>query len=760
MANDRLRPGQIQPYAKPVSSFIRTQAVNPSAPGRPEMLPSASGVNIIQRGNVANVKGSNSLRELSEAVKKLVPLADAGFEIYASKTYQDGQQQLLKAARNNNNAMLKSEKNYAAENRLVHRNDTAAGILMDELNPYRKGGMINMASKITATLVPQAFSKAWLENGVELAKLDPGDPAINKLKAIVINDLANAYGLDEFSPGFMDEVIPAINKEWEEFQTKHYSANVKHKKHVKEIQLADGLETIMESDLKYKEKYSKIAEYIAEASSTSGLNGEASKMIENAIIRLGKKLKWEAVANKDSKARALLRELEKMPSGIVGDDGKVLSIGDVYGPRLYVDTDVIDTVAYKEYNKDQKNLGASFEETYASKFNDVRDNPEALRELKKQALDDEKFKDLVFTEKLKQINIWTEAINEDIENSVEITDWNKYFEGLERKIGNEFNVGDEDKIFWERMNGISLRATEKRVEFLNRYKKIKKEKIAVVQQSIDVPNLKSVLKDRLAAILEDKFPDMETGIFRDDNFDIMEYLATGELDKTTAEAKIAQALYEKALIGIQQKAISLKRDELTIVEQNQAMNDAIEKYLASPLFKTHLGQTDTTTETNKGNEEGDGIKIDKSNEVQTSNDRIYFKSSMRIPKDRLETWETIPIYSQDQTRRLWEMAKEGKELPLNLLRGANQNNINAAQLVLQQIDLWEKLNGKEFEWSPSSEERLLFLKKGNLSKGFTDGALTAAPLFGTLASNSNVLNNILTGNSISKATLFSIPFEV
>ena len=84
---------------------------------------------------------------------------------------------------------------------------------------------------------------------------------------------------------------------------------------------------------------------------------------------------------------------------------------------------------------------------------------------------------------------------------------------------------------------------------------------------------------------------------------------------------------------------------------------------------------------------------------------------------------------------------------MNLLRGANQNGINPAKLLLQNIDLWEKLNGKPFDWSPSAEERLLFLNEGNQAKGLIDGSLTAVALPGALASASNVLNNILTGNA-------------
>ena len=140
MANDRLHLGQLKPAARPISTFIRSQPNNPAAPAKPSLLPQGAGIQVIQRGNVPNVKGYNSLRELSEAVKLLVPVVDAGLELYASKTYVDGQQQLLKAARNNNNAMVKSGENYAAENRVVHRNNEAAGILMDEMNPTERQG--------------------------------------------------------------------------------------------------------------------------------------------------------------------------------------------------------------------------------------------------------------------------------------------------------------------------------------------------------------------------------------------------------------------------------------------------------------------------------------------------------------------------------------------------------------------------------------------------------------------------------------------
>ena len=752
MANDRLPLSQIQPSAKPVSSFIRTQAINPAAPAKPSMLPSASGVQIIQRGNVSNVKGYNSLQELSEAVKLLVPVVDAGLELYASNQYQKGQQELLKANRGNNNAMVQGEKNYAADNRVVHRNNEAAGILMDELNPYRKAGMLNQASAITATLVPQAFNKAWLENGTELSKLDPGDPAINQLKAKVTNDLANVYGLDEYSPGFIDKVLPKINREWEQLQNKHFSANVKYKKHVKEIQTADGLEAIIESDASEEDKYKQVAEYLAEAASTSGLNGEASAMTEDAIIRLGKKLQWESVTGANTKAQTLLEQLNRMPSGILGDDGRVLSIGEVYGPRLYVDTDSVASVANKDYNSGQKVFSNTFEQKYGKLFKLHRDNPKKLAEIEQQALDDPEFADYPFDKKQKRINQFMEAIDERIEGSVDTVSWEKFFTRQNMLIGNEYDSFKERKLFWDKMETVSLRATDTRQELIDRYEKIRNKKLSSAERSIDKPNLNKTLKLRLEAILEANFPgDMSTGIFRaemkNEEFDIIDFMAFGELDRTTAEAKIAQALYEKSIIAIRKKAVDLELDELSIDQQNEAINDAIDTYIGSDLFKAHLGNPVVKEKPQEKINVNEGGDNKEKKQVNAPVDRIYFKASMPISKERLQQWETVPIYSADETKKIWERVKRGSEPPLNLLRGANQNGINPAKLLLQNIDLWEKLNGKPFDWTPSAEERLQLLTEGNQAKGLIDGSLTAVALPGALASASNVLNNILTGNS-------------
>ena len=88
MSKNQLQPGQIIPAAKPIKTFFGSKANFAPAPAKPQLMGDISRINVIQRGNVANVQGYNSLEQLSQAVKKLVPVVDTGLKLYGSNEYQ------------------------------------------------------------------------------------------------------------------------------------------------------------------------------------------------------------------------------------------------------------------------------------------------------------------------------------------------------------------------------------------------------------------------------------------------------------------------------------------------------------------------------------------------------------------------------------------------------------------------------------------------------------------------------------------------
>ena len=73
----RIDPGQITPSAKPVEAFTRPTPKDVAPAAQLRQFGNPKGINIIQRGNVANVQGYNSFDQLAEAVGKLIPTASA-----------------------------------------------------------------------------------------------------------------------------------------------------------------------------------------------------------------------------------------------------------------------------------------------------------------------------------------------------------------------------------------------------------------------------------------------------------------------------------------------------------------------------------------------------------------------------------------------------------------------------------------------------------------------------------------------------------
>ena len=210
----RLQPAQIIPAAKPISTFVPQQAKNVSGPAKPAKLGAPKGTQTIQSRGVSNVKGYTSAEQLAEALGKFTKAVDAGLTVYATSEYEKGQNEVLKMNTLLQKRQYNSAKEYGDVNKTLEKTNPVAALEMDKVNPFRKAGRVNQASVITGTLVGPAFDKAWAEKGSELALLDSKDPKINEVKSEVIKEITSVYGLDENSNGFVEKVLPQINKEW------------------------------------------------------------------------------------------------------------------------------------------------------------------------------------------------------------------------------------------------------------------------------------------------------------------------------------------------------------------------------------------------------------------------------------------------------------------------------------------------------------------------------------------------------------------
>ena len=336
-APQRLQAGSLQPSANPVSSFLNFDANSrPAAPAQPSKLGQISRVTGIQRGAQRDVQGVNPVQELAEALAPLNKLYDTGAQIYASNEYKKGQNEILKAAANINRDQQQKSLAYAAQNRELDSQNPIAGVLMDQANPFRQAGRVNQASKWVATQAPAMFRAKWAATGNDLRKLDPSDPAVLAIQAQVTNQLTSSFGLDEFSPGFQDYVVPVINKEWEWFQNEQYDARVAYDKEVGARQTTDALVSLMlQPGGATPDQW---AEVLTSSAARYGLAGEPEKMTREAILATAQRLRlMQADPETKQQATTALYYLNGMSSGLVNEEGAPISVGEAYGVDLLSD---------------------------------------------------------------------------------------------------------------------------------------------------------------------------------------------------------------------------------------------------------------------------------------------------------------------------------------------------------------------------------------------------------------------------------------
>ena len=387
----RIDPGKIVPTAKPVQTFFKATPENVAPAANVPKFGNVKGINIIQRGSVANVQGFNSFQTLSEAIGKLMPAVDAGAKLLASREYEKGSNEMLRAAENLNTEALYKLIQHSTLSKEIEKQDPIAGIEMDEMNMYRRAGALNQASEITKSFVKPMFNYAWAQSGGELAFKDPGHPDILKTKARVTNAITSIFGLDEFSPGFQKKVAPLITRESEAFSEKHFQANLKLKKDSMTVQTALGFENIL-LNTNIGANYENlpvlretVRGYWDQRRVEAGLGGESAAMIKKSILQTAKRLQLLIKTGNPQQQAQALRALEIMsllPAGLgqrakdptedaIGSLDNDITIGDAYGPEIYVKRASVDEAFYKVRERAQKNAKALFDGAYGKKLFDA-----------------------------------------------------------------------------------------------------------------------------------------------------------------------------------------------------------------------------------------------------------------------------------------------------------------------------------------------------------------------------------------------------
>lgn len=234
-----LPKGALQPRAQPLSTFIGQSAITPAAPARPSEVQAPAGFTMIQTGSKPNIglpdpgavgrAAAGNAAQLAESLgafnRQLLETTGSVLSWYAKDQNERGFNEVMKAATMVDRQQRQSALEYGEENRALAARDPLAAMAMDQVNPFRMGGRKRALAQLAGQEIPNAITLALSDP--KLALLGTSDPKLIEAKSAATMEVLQRYGIQEGSPGFIDFVLPQLNRAWERGVAQHQQTRVK-----------------------------------------------------------------------------------------------------------------------------------------------------------------------------------------------------------------------------------------------------------------------------------------------------------------------------------------------------------------------------------------------------------------------------------------------------------------------------------------------------------------------------------------------------
>ena len=314
MSTQNLGNPQILPAARPVSTFIQPLLRRQTAGAAQPLSITASNNNfgLVRQQSGGNVQGfyenndrsrqiqatgqarANRMAQLANALEpfgaNLLRTAQAGLELYASSEYQAGQNEAMRAYGQAQAQIDQGELVYGAQNRELARQSPMAALAMDRVNPYRAAGRERQLSQLAGAEVEQAMKTTWRTRAVELSQVEPNDPRVNEVKADVISQITERFGLSEQSQGFLQYTLPKINEQWDWFTDQQFQARQGHLKQVQTGLLSNFILTKAPQMLLDGIPPAEVAAWmhgqVTDQAKRRGLPGEAAQLRKDVYMQV------------------------------------------------------------------------------------------------------------------------------------------------------------------------------------------------------------------------------------------------------------------------------------------------------------------------------------------------------------------------------------------------------------------------------------------------------------------------------------------
>ena len=703
-APQQLGAGSLTPSARPVSNFLQFRNDgDPAQPTRPNQLGQVRGVNIIQRQADRSIQGVNPIAELTEALKPLTQLYDYGAEYYASSQYKKGQNEILKAASNINRDTIRKSIEYARDNRDVSAVNPVAGMLMDQSNPFRQAGRVNQASQFVASKAQEQFRGAWASQGSNLAQLDPSDNAITAIEARVTSDLAGAFGLDEFSPGFQEYAIPQINKGWEWLREKQSTAYVKYQKEVGSRQTG----TFLNNKLMTGASDENIIDFLATQAASFGLVGEPVEMTKKAILHAAELLNAQmAKPETRQKATLAMKRLMNLPSGVPG-----LNVAMAYGTEIVKGQAASSRDIKTLRDNEQAAMAFEVEQQSDDWFGFAPGSPEWQEQDAKLA---EQYPEL---SPIKRRQLMLDAAKQNLE----FQELNVDTMSLEEFYGMADDPGYDEGTF--RTKAAQIRSTlptaRARKEFETRTNTIierkRRQRSGEIDSTTSTNQINNAVKRALSLKLgEDGLAMINSA--KNAGIPISDYIAMQDINENRGIQRFRAYITEQgenAIIAETAKNNGIllpgRQSQIWLEVTEKALKD---KELMNELFPVEgVPKPDPTS--SSSNPEASATPppppIPK-----------FFSPQGPVPQEAIDSG--APVYDQKSTIEMLQTMRDGNPIPASVRRAAIAAGMTPGEFLL------ENANRLGLPVPPDIERRVK--QNSNQSQGLSDSFATAAPAGG------------------------------
>jgi hypothetical protein len=458
---------QIRPEAQPLSTFIQPAQRQVAAPAEPLEIPRVAQINVIQQGSGGSIAGANNFARTAAALapfnQQLTQLVGTGLALYAKNEVQQGINEAMRAKALLDEQTAQSGAEYAAENRNLSVQDPIAGLMMDQVNPFRAAGRQRALTELAAIEAPSAMLTAYRQalkggDGQEPAfRWKEGDPKLAQLKAEVTQGLVQKYQLDESSPGFAQKFLPQLNQASDK---------------ITELQWKDRQDYLKDSV--WRTAQAQLLGFYKQALDTGiEFNGERITVQQGARWRTALLAAWTIELDRMADELGIAGEVVPMKVqairgalAIANANGNTelvellsqVAIGppDKHGFRapasFYMTEDILDSqikygeLFYKRQQREQESLGQAYQDELINRTYELPDDLARLQAIE-ELREDERFKALPLSQKL-------ELEQSTVATVKKVTDMGRSTDGvaallqdMDGRVGTQWNASEATSEF-------------------------------------------------------------------------------------------------------------------------------------------------------------------------------------------------------------------------------------------------------------------------------------------------------------------------